>query len=89
MRFNRDVAPPASVTWRGAIASALAMVRQSAAFASPCSGHGTHPHLEHGAAVGAPFDPFDRIAAAARRQPHVDDDAIGCRRPRIASHGGQ
>jgi hypothetical protein len=54
-----------------------------------CSGHGTHPHLEHGAAVGAPFGPFDRIAAAARRQPHVDDDAIGCRRPWLASHGGQ
>ena len=31
--------------------------------------------------------PFDRIAAAARRQPHVDDDAIGCRRPWLASHG--
>lgn len=85
MRFNRDVAPPARVTWRGAIARALAMVRQSAAF----GGHGTHPHLEHGAAVGAPFGPFDRIAAAARRQPHVDDDAIGCRRPWLASHGGQ
>ena len=38
MRFNRDVAPPASVTKRGAIPSALAMVKQSAAFASPAAG---------------------------------------------------
>ena len=31
-----------------------------------------HPRLEHGAAVGTALHPFDGVAAAARRQPHVD-----------------
>ncbi len=47
---------------------------------------GPHPRLDDSAAVGPTLDAFDLVAAAARREANIDDDAVGCRCPWLARH---
>jgi len=44
---------------------------------------GAHARFEHDAAVGAPFDAFDRITPAARRETHVERKAVRQSSPRF------
>ncbi len=86
-RFTRDFAPATIVTSRDATPVASAISRQSAAFASPSEGGSAHPRLDDSLAIVAALDAFDCIAAAARRETHIDNDAVRRRRPSCAVKG--
>src|SRR5262249_3014367 len=46
---------------------------------------GAHARLEHKPAVGAALDTIDRVTSAARREPHVERDAVRQSNPRFCT----
>ena len=50
---------------------------------------GAHAHFQHAASVGQLRDPVDGIAAAARREPDEDEEAVRFDAPRRLAHSGE